>query len=124
MPRSVLILSVESDLLGAVSQAVSDDSRFVLAGATLHCDGVAAPLTNIYAVESVPGEWEAWTQDDSAMPDPWTMTQLVFECRSPEWVAEVGRLIAERIDVPVWFVDASDTAWSAGQVHPSRISLA
>jgi hypothetical protein len=120
----VLVVSAEDGLFHAVSQAVADDPRFVMAVDTLHCDGTAAPLTNIYPVEPVTAEWEDWETDDSSMPDPSTMSQLIFECRSPEWVAEVGRLIAAGVEAPVWFVDSSDVAWPADRVDPSRASLA
>lgn len=124
MPRSVLVLSAESDLFRAVREAFTNDARFVVAGDTLHCDGTVAPLTNIYPVEPVAAEWDDWQTDDESMPDPSTMSQLIFECGSPEWVAEVGRLIAAEVAEPVWFLDSRDIAWSAGRVDPSRVSLA
>ena len=33
---------------------------------------------------------------DSQMPDPRTMSTLIFECGSPEWIAEVGTLLESR----------------------------
>lgn len=89
----------------------------------MHCDGSAAPLTNIYPVEMLPTEWEGWDASDSELHDPRGMSTLLFECRSPAWVAEVGRLLAERLDAPVWFVDSADTAWPSGRVDPDRILL-
>lgn len=124
MPRSVLVLSRELDLFEAVRHAVAEDTRFHVTDGALHCDGTAAPLTNIYPVESESADWEDWVPSDSSMPDPRNMSQLIFECRSPEWVAEVGSLFDASIEAPVWFLDATDFVWPAGQVDPSRIALA
>ncbi|MFZ2502757.1 MAG: hypothetical protein WAW88_08825 [Nocardioides sp.] len=51
------------------------------------------------------------------------MTTPLFECRSPGWIAEVGRLIAPAADTAVWIVDSSDTLWPADEVDPDRIAL-
>jgi hypothetical protein len=83
-----------------------------------------APLTNIYPVRMEPAEWATWDSEVGAMPDPRVSSQLIFESRSPEWVAEVGRLLAEGFAEPLWFVDSSDTAWPADQVDPARVALA
>ena len=120
----MLVLSSEPDLLSAAKRIGADDPRFLVTGDSLHCDGTGAPLTNIYPVEPVLAEWDGWEAPATDMPDPRTMSQLIFECRSPEWVAEVGGLLAEGIAAPVWFLDAAGVPWSAGEVDPSRVVLA
>ena len=116
-------MSNDPDLFDHVRASLRADSRFIDAGDTLHCDSSVAPLTNIYPTEVIPAEWEDWGSA-SDLPDPRTMTLLIFECRSPEWVAEVGELLAKELEAPVWFLDSIGTAWPAGQVDPARVVLA
>jgi len=118
-----IIVSVDPDLWANVRTALMADSRFIDAGDTLHCDGSAAPLTNIYPVEMTPSDWDAWDPDAVQMPDPRTMSALLFECRSSAWVGEVGRLLAQALETPIWIVDSDDAIWPAGQVDPDRIRL-
>jgi hypothetical protein len=117
-------MSSDPDLFVKVRATLRPDSRFVDAGDTLHCDESVSPLTNLDAVETDLIEWAGWESGDSEMPDPGTMSQLIFECRSPEWIAEVGKLLANGLEAPVWMVDSADTVWSAGNIDPARIVLA
>lgn len=123
MPRSVIVLSGDPNLFESLRTAVRGDSRFIDAGDALHCDGSMSPLSNIYPVQNDPVDWDDWEAPDG-MPDPRTMSALIFESRSAEWVAEVGRLMAEHLDAPTWFVDSSDKAWPADQVDPNQVALA
>jgi hypothetical protein len=47
----VIVLGSNADLFGDVRRTLLADSRFIDTGDTIHCDGAAAPLTNIYAVD-------------------------------------------------------------------------
>lgn len=90
----------------------------------LHCDGSTAPLTNIYLAENAAVDWEGWQAGDSGLSNPEQMTSLVFETRSPEWVAEVGLLLAQGLETHAWFVDAADVVWRVGEVDSEQIALA
>jgi hypothetical protein len=118
----VIVLGGNGDLFSDVRRTLLADSRFIDAGDTIHCDGAAAPLTNIYAVEMNPVEWEGW-DSTGGMPDPRAMSTLMFECRSPAWVSEVGKILARGIDAPIWFVDSADTVWPADQIDAERVAL-
>lgn len=124
MPRSVVVLSADPDLFDNVRALLRTDSRFIDAGDTVHCDGSMAPLTNIYLTETDSAEWGEWDSGTDTMPDPRTCSLLIFETRSPEWVAEVGRLLAEGLTSPVWIVDSADSVWPANQIDPARVALA
>lgn len=124
MPRSVIVLSGDPDLFESLRAAVRGDSRFIDAGDALHCDGSASPLSNIYPVQNDPVDWDDWDDAAGGMPGPRTMSALIFECRSAEWVAEVGRLMADRLDAPTWFVDSAGVAWPVDQVDPNEVALA
>lgn len=124
MPRSVLVLCDDPDLFASVRTTLKDDNRFIDSGDELHCDGSTAPLTNIYPVENQSGDWEAWDPASTGVAGPEAMSTLVFECRSPDWVAEVGLLIAAGSDRAVWFVDSAGVAWPAAYVDPKRVALA
>jgi hypothetical protein len=119
----VIVLSSDPDLFDCVRAAVRSDSRFIDVGDALHCDGSASPLSNIYPVQNDPIDWEDWDAA-AGMPDPCTMSALIFESRSAEWVAEVGKLIAAHLDAPTWFIDSTGAAWPADQVDPDRVALA
>jgi hypothetical protein len=58
--------------------------------------GVVPPAlrgrTNIYPTEMTAAEWDGWESGDSQMPDPRHVSALIFESRSPTWVAEVGTI--------------------------------
>lgn len=123
MPRSVIVLSADPHLFDNVPALLGADPRFLDLGDELHCDGPAAPLTNIYPVKTDPVEWNDWELTDGA-PDPRTSSLLIFESRSPDWVAEVGKVLAHGLASPVWFVDSADHVWPAGQVDPARVALA
>lgn len=123
MPRSVIVLSEDPNLFESVRALVRLDGRFIDGRDRLHCDGTSAPLANIYPTEMVSVEWDNWESTDPQMPDPRSMSALIFECRLAGWIAEVGRLLAEGLETRVWFVDAMDTAWPADQVDPNRIAL-
>jgi hypothetical protein len=124
VPRSLLLLSGDPNLFERVRAVLRPDDRFIIADDEVHCDGSIAPVTNIYPVEMGSTDWHGWDSGDSQIPEPRTMSALMFECSSPVWVAEVGRLLAEGSDGPVWFVDSADTAWPAGAVDPERVALA
>lgn len=119
----MLVLSSQRDLFDAVRRTFADDARFVVTNEQVHCDGTAAPLTNIYATDVITAEWENWLVDENVMPDPLTLSHLIFECRSAAWVAEVGGLIAANVKFPVWVVDGADAVWPAGAVDPDRVVL-
>jgi hypothetical protein len=123
MPRSVIVLSSDPDLFENVRRLLGSDPRFIDAGDTLHSDGSVAPLTNIYPVETDAVEWDGWDAA-SDVPDPRTSSLLIFESRSPDWVAEVGGLLAQGLSAPVWIVDSADRVWAAGQIDPARVVLA
>ncbi|MFC5266846.1 hypothetical protein ACFPJ1_32420 [Kribbella qitaiheensis] len=118
----MIVLGSNADLFGDVRRALLADSRFIAAGDTIHCDGAAAPLTNIYAVDMNPAEWEGW-DSTGGIPDPRTMSTLMLECRSPAWVAEVGEILTRGLEAPIWFVDSADTVWPADQIDAERVAL-
>ncbi len=120
----MIVVSDDPNLFHSVRAAFGSDIRFVNNDDGVHCDGSVAPLTNIYPVEMTPAEWDGWELGDSQMPHPKSLSALIFECQSPTWVAEVGTLLAQGLDRPVWFVDAADMAWPADSVDPGRIALA
>ena len=86
--------------------------------------GSVAPLTNIYRVKMTDAEWDRWRPNDSDMADAKHMTTLMFESTSPAWVAEVGKMLAQTLAHPIWFVDSADVAWPADRVDPARVALA
>jgi hypothetical protein len=87
------MVGAPAELIEDVRRTLMADSRFANAGKTIHCDGVVAPLTNIYAVRMGATDWEG-VDPVRGMPDPRTMSTLVLECRSAEWVAEIGGMVA------------------------------
>jgi hypothetical protein len=124
VPRSVIVLSEDPQLSANLRAWLRDDSRFIETVAGLHCDGTAAPSTNIYPVEIPNVEWEDWDAERTGVMDPQAMTALIFECRSAVWIAEVGALIAASADKPVWFVDSANVAWPVDRVDPKQLALA
>lgn len=115
----------DPDLFQSVAAVLGSDSRFIVVpGELLHCDGSRAPLTNTYRSETVDDDWTDWEPGDSGMANPEEMSSLIFETRSPAWVAEVGVLLADGVASPAWFVDAADVAWPVGAVDRDRIALA
>jgi hypothetical protein len=120
----VIVVSNEENFFESVKATLLRDARFIDLGDDLHCDGLVAPVTNIYPVDIPDVEWDGWEPTDKHMPDPRSMSALVFECRTPAWIAEVGSLLAQCLPSPVWFVDAADVAWPAGQVDVDHIALA
>lgn len=119
----MIVLGSSADLFGEVRHTLLADRRFIDAGDAIHCDSAAAPLTNIYAGDMNPSEWAGW-DSTGGMADPRTMSTLMLECRSPDWVAEVGKILARGIAAPIWFVDSADTVWPADQIDAERIALA
>ena len=124
VPRSVVMLSPDADLLAHLRAWLRDDKRFIETDEGLHCDGSSAPLTNIYPVDNPASDWENWDAESTGIENPQSMTTLIFECRSPKWVAEVGTLIAVSTDKPVWFVDSADVEWPVDRVNPKQVALA
>lgn len=117
------MLGNNAEFFDDVRRSLLADRRFVDGGDVIHCDGIVAPLTNIYAADVSPIEWQGMDVP-AGMPDPRSMTSLILECRSPEWVAEVGQLLARDLGKGIWFVDASDTVWPADQVEATKVTLA
>jgi hypothetical protein len=117
-------MSDDPNLFGSVASILEPDGRFRVVGDDLHCDGSVAPLTNIYPIENLESDWEQWQPGDSGMRNPRQMSSLIFETRSPAWVAEVGLLLAEGLEAEAWFVDAAGVAWPVGAVDAGRIALA
>lgn len=122
--RYVTVVSDDPQLLDSVSSILGPDSRFTVGENYLHCDGTDAPLTNIYPIENGSHEWENWRPGESDLLNPEAMSLLLFETRSPDWVAEVGLLLARGLGTRAWFVDSADVAWPVGKVDPGRIVLA
>lgn len=63
-------MSADPNLYETIRTTLTADCRFVDAGDGLHCDGSAAPLTNIYPVEPAPGDWEGWDARAGEISDP------------------------------------------------------
>jgi hypothetical protein len=125
VPRSVIVLSDDPSLFRSVAAALEPDGRFMVAGDDLlRCDGSTAPLTNIYPVENLAVEWEDWQPGDGGPANPAQMSSLIFETRSPAWVAEVGLLLAQGLETEAWFFDSADVAWPVGEVDSEQIALA
>jgi hypothetical protein len=120
--RYATLLSDDPDLFANVRNALRADSRFIDAGNALLCAGCVVPMTNIYPIENSPADWEGWSTT-SPIKNPQSMSALLVECRSPEWIAEVGRLIARSTVEQVWIVDAQDVVWPADKVDPERLAL-
>jgi hypothetical protein len=116
-------MSDDPHLVQSVVSVLGSDSRFIVTAGGLHCDGSAAPLTNIYPSETADDDWTDWSPGDSGMVNPQRMSSLIFETRSPAWVAEVGVLLARGLKSPAWFVDSADFAWPVGAVDADRIAL-
>jgi hypothetical protein len=57
------------------------------------------------------------------MPDPVTAQQLIVECRSAAWIAELGQRLAAGLDASLWLIDPADLAWPADRVDSSRLTL-
>ncbi|THV42045.1 hypothetical protein [Glycomyces buryatensis] len=126
MTAFLLVVSNDPELFGKARRALAGDGRFRVSADLIHCDGTDAPLTNLYAVEVASAEWEDWSPTGgaaAAVPAPPFAANLLLECRSPEWAAEVGRLIAATVDEAVWLIDSADVVWPAGEVEASRLAL-
>lgn len=123
MPRSVLIVSADPAPFEDVRTVLSADARFTVTADLVHCDGSAAPLTNMYAIEASPAEWADWESQVEEAPDPGSSSLLVFETWSPSWVAEVGQLLANGLGAPAWFIDSADTLWTVGDVDAAQVAL-
>ena len=122
MVHYATVLSDDPKLFAKVRNALLEDARFVEAAGGLHCHGSDSPLTNLYPIENSPDDWEDWPAN-SPIKNPQSMSALLVECRSPQWIAEVGRLIARSTPEQVWIVDAQDVVWPADQVDPERLAL-
>jgi hypothetical protein len=121
--RYAILVANDPNLFDNVRGSLLRDGRFIDAGDVIHCDGSAAPLTNIYPVEMTAADWAGWKSDRNPSPDVQTASTLLFECGSPSWVAEVSKLIAEDLTVPIWLVDSADNIWPAADVEPQLITL-
>ncbi len=123
MSRYAILVANDPDLFDNVRGTLLRDERFIDAGDVIHCDGSAAPLTNIYPVEMTAADWAGWSPGGNLRADVGTASTLLFECRSASWVAEVSRLLSEDLAVPIWVVDSADKVWPAASVDPERITL-
>jgi hypothetical protein len=116
------VLSHDHDLFAHVRALFAVDARFVVSEDLVHCDGRTAPLTNIYPTQTEASEWADW--ESETLPSPADCSQLIFETRDSEWVAEVGARLAEGLIEAVWLVDSADALWPAAQVDASKVALA
>ncbi|GAB4062541.1 hypothetical protein GCM10028777_02620 [Angustibacter speluncae] len=123
VPASVLVLSLDPALYANVRATLQSDGRFVSTDQEIHCSPPLAPLTNIYPAALPAEEWDGWAAQRSPMPDPRSMSVLILECRDAHWVAEIGALLDRGLAATVWFVDARDRAWSAGDVDAVQLAL-
>lgn len=123
MSRSAILVGSDPNLFDKVRGTLLRDSRFIDSGDMIHCDGAAAPLTNIYPIEMTAADWARWNSSGKSEPDVPVASTLLFECRSRSWVAEVSKLLAEDLAVPIWVVDAADNMWPAASVDPELITL-
>jgi len=121
--RYAILVANDPNLFDNVRGTLLRDGRFIDAGDMIHCDGSAAPLTNIYPIEMTAADWAGWKPGRNPSPDVQTASTLLFECRSPSWVAEVSKLLAEDLAVPIWLVDSADNIWPAASVDPQLITL-
>lgn len=119
----MIVVSEDPNLFASVRATLSSDGRFIDTDEGVHCDGSVAPHTNIYPVEMSAAEWDGWDTGDGQLPDPRSMSALIFESWSATWIAEIGKLLAHGVETPIWFVDSADTVWPAGLVDPDRIAL-
>ena len=87
-----MLLSTDPDFFDHVRSVSRNEDRFVDTVGNVHCDGSVAPLTNINPVIMDHEEWSGGAGHESTVPDPRTMPTLLFDCRPPEWVDEVGAL--------------------------------
>ena len=106
--RHAILVAKDPDLFDSVRGTLLRDGRFIDAGDMIRCDGSAAPSANIYPIEMTAADWAGWSSGGSPGPDVRTASTLLFECRSPSWAAEVSRLLAENLAVPIWLVDSAD----------------
>jgi hypothetical protein len=123
LSRYAILVANDPDLFDKVRGTLLRDGRFIDAGDMIHCDGSAVPLTNIYPIEMTAADWAGWSSGGNPSPDLGTASTLLFECRSPSWVAEVGKLLAEDLAVSIWLVDSADNVWPAAGVDPEQITL-
>lgn len=119
----MIVLGARADLFSDVRRCLLTDGRFIDGDDVIHCDGNDAPLTNIYAADLNPIEWEGMDAP-KGMPNPRNLATLILECRSPEWVAEIGHVLVQGLGEEIWFVDSADTVWPADWVDPDQLALA
>lgn len=122
MVAYVTVIGHSPQLFEDVRRVLLADQRFLDDGDNIHCDGTTAPLTNIYAIDTLAVQWHAWNPVDG-IDDPATMSTFLLECRSPAWVAAIGRMLADAMVEPVWFIGSDDVVWPAGSVDTDRVRL-
>lgn len=61
--------------------------------------------------------------DGVQLPDMGAVIGCDFECRSPDYVAEIARAIALANNAPTWLLDSDDVVWDARHVDPSAVTL-
>ncbi|MBO0822457.1 MAG: hypothetical protein J2P27_01205 [Actinobacteria bacterium] len=123
MSRYAILVANDPDLFDNVRGTLLRDGSFIDPGDMIHCDGSAAPLTNIYPVEMTAADWAGWSSGGHPSPEVETASTLLFECRSPAWVAEVSRMLSEDLAVPIWVVDSADNVWPADGVDSEQLTL-
>lgn len=57
------------------------------------------------------------------IPDMKSVTACAFECRWPDLVGRVAKLIAQDADSPTWFLDGDGVLWNADAVDPRKMRL-
>ncbi len=121
----MILIADDLHLFQGVRDVLVADVRFQDKVDEVHCDGVSAPLTNIYPMEMADEEWADWvgSASEGSVPDPLPMSYVMIESRSAEWIAQIGALLAKGLATPAWFVDTADVAWPVGRVDPLRIRL-
>lgn len=48
------------------------------------------------------------------------MSKVLVECRSADWITEMGALLADGLSTPAWFIDTAEVAWPVGRVDAAR----
>jgi hypothetical protein len=109
----VVVGGVRTDAPGAdVAQIVDSSGR----------------LFTIYATVPPGTEWEIHegpfvVAGGVDAPDMDAVTGCPFECRWPEYVAEIAGAVARASDAPTWLLDGNGVIWDARRVDPTALTL-
>jgi len=121
--RGGLLVSEAPEFFDLVREAlarggatISDDGAYV----QVDPDSQAPAL--LYAVDDA---WQVPVLPASAEPtlDLTLMSATMVECRDGARVAALSLVVAESIDQPVWFLDATDAIWRADEINPDEVAL-